>query len=270
MGEFFWRAWLGGLGIALICAPLGTVMVWRRMAYFGDTLSHGALLGVALAILFQVHMMLGVAVTSVFIGLLLKQLLKQTKVPTDALLGVLSHTTLAIGLIAVTVLPGPRIAITTLLMGDILSLSWSEVVAIWGAGAVAILLFVRLYPTLLASTIDEGMAQVEGHPVKQADAAFILLLALLVALALKVVGALLITALLIIPAATARQAARSPEQMIGLAAGVGVLSVTGGLWSSMWVDIPTGPAMVCWCAGMFFLSVLMSNFIKPAVRNGNP
>tara|TARA_Y100000768_G_C23651442_1_gene528781 strand:- start:10 stop:654 length:645 start_codon:yes stop_codon:yes gene_type:complete len=213
--------------------------------------------------------MIGVAACSILIGLLLKQLLVQTKVPTDALLGILSHTTLAAGLITVTALPGPRLAISTLLMGDILSLSWGEVTAIWVAGSFAIVAFWQLYPTLIASTIDKDIAQVEGYPVRCADTGFILLLALLVALALKVVGALLITALLVIPAATARQMARSPEQMIIYAAAVGLLGVSGGLWTSVWFDIATGPAMVCLCAGLFFISVLISNFGQSTLRNGN-
>lgn len=269
MAEFFLRAWLGGLGLALVCAPLGAMMVWRRMAYFGDTLSHGALLGVALALFFHVHLMLGVAICSLVIGLLLKHLISQTNVPTDAVLGILSHTALAVGLIAVTALPGPRVDITALLMGDILSLAWFDVGVIWGGGLFAVLLFWRIFPTLLAATIDRDIAQVEKHPVAACDTLFILLLALVVALAIKVIGALLITALLIIPVASARQFSHTPEKMILWGTLSGVIGVSGGLWSSSYIDIATGPAIVCACAAIFFISVLFSNFSRLSFRNGN-
>jgi zinc transport system permease protein len=232
------------------------------MAYFGDTLSHGALLGVALAIWCHVHLLLAVAVFSLVLAMLLKQLLDRTQVPSDALLGLLSHTALALGLIAVTALPGPRVDLSALLMGDILSVSWQEVFIVSIAGSIVLAVFAIIYRPLLAACIDRDMAVVEGHPVFWSETLFLCLLALTVALALKIIGALLITALLIIPAATARQWSRSPEQMILGAALVGLLGVSTGLWGSAVIDIATGPLIVCCCSTLFLISVMLSNLVN--------
>ena len=257
MAEFFWRALLGGLGIALICGPLGSIMIWRRMAYFGDTLSHAALLGVAGALFFEYPIMGPVAIVCVSIGLALKFLLAHVLIPTDALLGLLSHTALAIGLIAITQLPNSTVDLNALLMGDILAMSWQEVNYIWGSVGLLLIGLWRIYPSLLSATIHRDVAIVEGHNPAISETGFIILLALAIALSLKIIGALLISALLIIPAAAARQLAKSPEQMMALASLFGLASVALGLKLSSELDVAAGPAIIVSAASLFFCTLCL-------------
>src|SRR3546814_8787334 len=96
LDDFFTRALVGGIVVALVAGPLGCFIVWRRMAYFGDTMAHAALLGVALALLLEINITLGVFVIAAAVAFALLLLQRQRALPTDALLGILSHSPLAL------------------------------------------------------------------------------------------------------------------------------------------------------------------------------
>ena len=245
-------ALLAGLGVALITGPLGAFIVWRRMAYFGDTLAHSSLLGVALALLLSVSPTLSVIATCLILALILVILQQQKNLASDTLLGILSHTSLAIGLVAMALMPEVKVDLLSLLFGDLLTVNVRDVVTIYGIGLVAIFLLIKLWNPLLAITIHEELAKVEGVPVTAVRTVFMLIIALEIAIAMKVVGVLLITALLVIPAATARRFAKTPEQMAIFAILIGCLAVTLGLTSSWYIDTPAGPSIVL-CAGILFL-----------------
>jgi zinc transport system permease protein len=254
MDEFLLRALLAGLGVALVAGPLGAFVVWRKMAYFGDTLAHAALLGVALGFLLKININLGVVVVCVLIALLLVVLQQQQRLASDTLLGILAHTTLSLGLIALAFMETLRLDLLSYLFGDILAVSWTDLYWIFGATVLALGVLVLIWKPLLAITVHEELAQVEGVPVTRIRLALMLLIALVIAVAMKVVGILLITSLLIIPAATARAFARTPEQMAVIAALVGCLAVGGGLFTSLHWDLPAGPAIVASAALLFFLA----------------
>ncbi|MEC4595035.1 MULTISPECIES: zinc ABC transporter permease subunit ZnuB [Nitrospirillum] len=256
MDDFLLRALAGGVGVALVAGPLGCFVVWRRMAYFGDTLSHAALLGIALGFVAGINLMLAVALVGLALAGVLVLMQRQRKLATDTLLGLLSHTTLSLGLIAVALLQTVRVDLMSYLFGDILAVSGGDLAWIWGGGAVVLALLAWLWRPLLAMTVNEDLARVEGVPVLATQLGFMMLMAATIALAMKVVGVLLITALLIIPAACARRFARTPEIMAGLAAAIGALSVCGGLGASFRADLPAGPAVVVAAAALFLLSQL--------------
>ncbi len=257
MSDFILRALLGGIGVAVIAGPLGALVVWRRMAYFGDSLSHAALLGVALGFLFHVDLSVSVMLVCVVVALLLVWWQGQQRIASDTLLGILAHSTLALGLVVLALLEGVRVDLMAYLFGDILAISSQELW--WGLlGAVLVLsLLAWLWSSLLAVTLHEELAQVEGVPVTWLRIAFVLLVAVVIALAMKVVGILLITSLLIIPAATARHFARTPEQMAVGASVCGALAVVMGVLGSLQWDIPTGPAIVVAAALLFILSSVL-------------
>ena len=140
------------------------------------------------------------------------------------------------------------------LFGDILAVTRLDIYWIWGGGLVALIALVLIWRPLLAITVHEELARVEGVPVAATRLVFMLLIALVIAVAMKVVGILLITSLLIIPAATARRFASTPEQMALLAALVGCLAVGGGLLGSLQWDLPAGPAVVVAAALLFFIA----------------
>jgi zinc transport system permease protein len=244
MADFLIYALLGGLGVAAIAGPLGAFVVWRRMAYFGDTLAHSALLGISLGFLFDINLNMAVVACCVLLALLLVSLQRQHIVATDTLLGIMAHSSLSLGLVAIALIEDLRIDLMAYLFGDLLAVSQEDLYWIYGGAVVVGLLLYRLWEPLLAITINEELAQVEGVPVTAVRLGLMLLIAVIIAVAMKIVGILLITSLLIIPAAAARRLAVTPEQMALGASVLGCLAVALGLGLSYQFDTPAGPSVV--------------------------
>nr|CRH05726.1 High-affinity zinc uptake system membrane protein znuB [Candidatus Magnetococcus massalia] len=261
MLEFIWMAWVAGLGVAMVGGPLGCFVVWRRMAYFGDTMSHGALLGVALALLAEVHVTLGVMLVSILIALVLLALQRNPWLSGDTLLGILSHSALSLGLVGISFMSGLRVDLMAYLFGDILAVSMVDLLWVYLGGGVVLLVLWRIWRPMLAMTIHEDLAKAEGVPVTRIRLIFMLLIALVIAVSMKIVGILLITSLLIIPPAAARNLSRSPEQMAVGSVVMGALAVSGGLWSSLIWDTPSGPSIVVCAMLLFGISLFFARFV---------
>jgi zinc transport system permease protein len=254
LDDFVVRAALAGVGVALAAAPLGCFVVWRRMAYFGDATSHAALLGVALALSLDLPIFGGVLVVALAMALIVAGL-NGRNVSTDALLGVLAHGALALGLVAVSLLPNQRVDLSAYLFGEILAVTKGDIAVIWSGALVSIALLVWRWQALLSATLNPDLATASGLNPKREQLILTLALAVTVAVALKVVGALLIAAMLIIPAAAARPFSRTPETMAIMAAIIGMIATLGGLAASFTFDTPTGPSMVSVAAVLFAVSV---------------
>ncbi len=247
--------------IALVAGPLGAFIVWRRMAYFGDTLAHSGLLGVSMGLLIGTHPTVGVFGVCLGLAVLLVLLERQRRLATDTLLGILSHTALALGLVALAFLETVRVDLVNYLFGDILAVTWQDIITIGTVGGLVLSLLIYLWHPLLSMTVHEELAQVEGVPVFRMRLILMLLIAIMIAVAMKIIGILLITSLLIIPAAAARRWVRTPEQMACLASLLGCLAVALGLWLSFVWDTPTGPSMVV-MAALLFVVGLIPDFIR--------
>lgn len=250
LDDFMMRATLAGIGVAFAAAPLGCFVVWRRMAYFGDATAHAAILGVALSLTFQMSIFTGALAVALVMALTVS-LLAGRGYAMDTLLGVLAHSALAFGLVAVSFLSGVRIDLMAYLFGDILAVSRSDLVVIWGGAALVVALIVWRWSQLLTATLNEELAYASGFDPRREQLILTLSLAVTVAVAIKVVGVLLIAAMLIIPAAAARNLARSPESMALIAAGIGALSAITGLRAAYVFDTPAGPSIVCVAAIVF-------------------
>lgn len=254
--DFIVNAALAGIAVALVAGPLGCVVVWRRMAYFGDTLAHSALLGVALAVSVEVAPILGVVFIGIVLAALLFWLEHRRELSSDTLLGILSHSALALGLIVFSYIQTrvPGIDLMAYLFGDILAVNKTEIIWMF-AGTIFILsVFVWLWRALISISVNEDLARTDGVNVSLVRFGFMLLLAMVIAAAIKVVGILLITALLIIPAASARGYANTPVQMVLLSSVLAVAAVVIGLGASLYQDVPAGPAIVVAAALGFFLT----------------
>lgn len=260
--DFFSRALIAGIGVALIAGPLGCFIVWRRLAYFGDTLSHAALLGVALAFLFEVNITLAVFAVSACVSIALLLLQRHATLSSDALLGLLAHSALALGLVVLAFMTWIRMDLMGFLFGDILAVSKMDIAIIWFGGAVVLAILIVIWRPLFAATVSHELAEAEGMKPERANIIFMLLMAAVIAISMKIVGVLLITAMLIIPAATARRFSASPEQMAGIAAGIGAISVTGGLFGSLEWDTPAGPSIVVAAMIVFILSLVAGPLIR--------
>lgn len=255
LDDFFVRALVAGIGVALIAGPLGCFIVWRRLAYFGDTLSHAALLGVALALVAEVDVTLAVLATSLAVALLLVVLRREETISSDALLGLLSHGALALGLVALSFLTTVRVDLLGLLFGDILAVSPADIAMIYGFGAAIAVTLAIVWRRLFAATVSRELAEAEGLSPGRSEIVLMVMLAGVVAVAMKIVGVLLITALLIIPATTARRVSRGPEAMALIAMATGVLAVVGGLYGSLSFDTPAGPSIVVAALVLFLVSL---------------
>lgn len=269
LDDFFTRALIAGAGVALVVGPLGCFIVWRRLAYFGDTLSHAALLGVALAFLFEINITLAVFGVAICVSLALLLLQKNATLSSDALLGLLAHSALAIGLVALAFMTWVRVDLMGFLFGDILAVTPTDIAIVWAGGAVVLLILVLIWRSLFAATVNIELAQAEGMSPERANIVFMLLMAAVIAISMKIVGVLLITALLIIPAAAARRFASGPEQMAILAAFIGVAGVFGGLFGSLEWDTPAGPSIVVAALGLFIISILPVPLMRAHNSNTN-
>lgn len=260
--DFVVRAALAGVAVAVAAGPLGCFVVWRRMAYFGDALSHSALLGIALGTLAEVPVQGSIVVVGLAMAGFMTVMGRQRQLGSDALLGIFSHAMLAFGLIALAFLGAVRIDLHAFLFGDILAVDQTDLIQVWVGSLLVLAVLAGIWQTLLAATVHRDLAAAEGLKVVRAEWVFMVLMALTIAAAVKIVGVMLITALLIIPAAAARQMARSPEQMAALAAIAGIVSIFGGMTASVSWDIPTGPAIVATAALIFSLTMVIRTVRK--------
>lgn len=242
--DFLFRAFVAGIGLAIITGPLGCFIVWRRLSYFGDTLAHSALLGVVIAYALSFNIILSVFVISGLISLSLLYLQKKTFLPNDALLGLLAHSVLAVGLVLLGILSFIRIDLMGLLFGDILSVNVNDLLIIWIGGCVVLALLILIWRPLFAGTVNLELAKAEGLNPELANTIFTLLIAAVIAISIKIVGILLITGLLIIPASASRNLSSTPIQMAIIASIIGVISVILGLYSSLTWNSSTGPTIL--------------------------
>ncbi|SFA90727.1 zinc transport system permease protein [Poseidonocella pacifica] len=265
LDDFLIRAGLAGLGTALAAAPLGCFVVWRRMAYFGDATAHAAILGVALSLAAGTPIFLGALVMALVMATLVTTL-SSRNVAADTLLGVIAHSSLAFGLVAVSFLPAVRIDIVAYLFGDILAVGRMDLAVIWGGGGLVVALLCWRWSALLTATLGGDLAMASGINPRHERMVLTFSLAVVVAVAIKVVGVLLIASLLIIPAAAARPFARTPEGMAVLASGLGAISALLGLRLALVFDTPAGPSIACTAAILFAISTILSQF--PGLRRG--
>lgn len=249
-------AWIGGVLLSFITAPLGCFVVWKKMSYFGDTLAHSALLGVALAFLFEINPFLSVLALILILALLLATLEQKTKFSADTILGIIAHSALSLGIVTLTFVPNLQVDLLGYLFGDLLAISNQDVMII-AVGVIIVAMIIRYYwNALLNSTISAEIAQIEGVNINKMRFILMLLTAITIALSLKFVGTLIITSLLIIPAASARRWSKSPEKMAIIAIFISILSVSGGLTLSAFYDTPSGPSVVLASTCCFIISLL--------------
>ena len=254
--DFFIRALIAGVGIAIIAGPLGCLVIWRRLSYFGDTLSHSALLGVTLAYAFSINITLSVFVISSIVAILLINLQKRTKLAGDSLLGLLAHSTLAIGLVLIGFLSSIRFDLMGLLFGDILAVTTEDITLVWIGGIIILGILYYIWKSIFSATVNYDLAAAEGMRPEISNLIFTLLLAAVIALSIKMIGALLITGLLLIPAAIARNLSNSPKQMIIISVLAGITSVVIGLFTSLELNTASGPSIIVVSLALFVLSLI--------------
>jgi zinc transport system permease protein len=256
MDDFLLRALAAGVGVAAAAGPLGCFVAWRRMAYFGETVAHAALLGIALGLVLGTLPALGAVAVCAAVAVLMAVLERSGKVAADTLLAILAHGALSLGLIVLAFMERVRVDLLGFLFGDILAVTAVDVGLVYGGGALVLAGLAAVWRPLLAVTVHEELARVEGVPAGRVRLLFALLVAIAVALAMKVVGVLLVVSLLMIPAGAARFLARTPAGAAAVAAAVGCVAVVGGLAASYAFDAPAGPSIVAAALALFAAAAL--------------
>ncbi len=257
LDDFLIRAMLAGIGLSLATGPLGSFVVWRRMAYFGDTIAHAAILGVALALGVPMPLYLGILLVALAMALAVSALVDRGHA-VDTTLGVLAHSALALGLVAVSFVQGVRVDLSAFLFGDILAVSRFDLSVIWGGSLLVLAGIIWRWSPLLTATLNADLATASGINPKAEQLVLTVALALVVAVSIKVVGALLIGAMLVIPAAAARGLVKTPEMMAVGAVLIGMLATVGGLFASLQWDTPAGPSIVVVAFVVFVASLAVS------------
>lgn len=257
MPDFILYALIAGLSLAIVAGPLGSFVVWRRMSYFGDTLAHSALLGIALGLLLDLNLQLSIIAVCVITGLVLVSMSRQDTVATDTLLGILAHSALAVGVVLLAVSGSTQVSLEAYLFGELLTISSPDLLLVVLVSLSVLTILLLFWNSFLSFTVHEELAGIEGVPVQKLRYLLVILMAVTTAAALKIVGVLLITSLLIIPPAAARQLARSPEQMAILASLIGCFSVLAGLFAAFEADTPVGPSIVVAASLVFLILYLL-------------
>ena len=253
---FLVRAIAGGIGVAMVSGAIGCFVVWRRMAYFGDSLAYSALLGIGLGLAFSANLNLSTILMCSTFALLLLWLQRKKILATDTLLGILAHAALAAGVITLSMLEH-ELSLRTYLFGDILTVTTEELWWIYGGGALILVLLACNWSSLVLMTIHEDLAKAENVNTFATQLLLLFLMTLVVAVSIRIVGILLITSLLIIPAAAARLLAHTPEAMAVIASLLGILSVLAGIYASLFFDTPSGPTIILAAVALFLLLLLL-------------
>lgn len=256
-------AWTMGTLLVFLTAPLGCLMLWRRMSFFADTMAHGTLLGVAVAGALSLPLWLGVSFLA-FLLVAILWILHDPRLPNDALLALCSATLLCSGLLFIQHIPSLRPELLSYLFGDLLQISWTDLPVFAFVIVVALAVLYKNWKAQIQIAIDPDIAMSEGVNAKWQRLVFMLLLALFTVLALRAVGSLLMGALLVIPALTARLLAHSPQQMVIWAFVIAQIGVTVGLWSSAGLNISTGLSIVLTMAILFGLIFAVQKLKKMA------
>ncbi len=238
-----------GICLALVSGPLGCFVVWRKMAYFGDTIAHAALLGIGLSAILEQHYILLTIASCLCVSGLLS--IKTQLIGNDTSLGVIAHGSLALGLLSLGA-TDKGASITSILMGDILATSTQDILVAALLSTALLTLIYMQWKNLLLSSIDENLAKTEGKVPAFSKFILMISISLAVAFGIQLVGALLVSSLLIVPASAARFLSRSPEQMALTASLIGIASVITGISVSALFDLPSGPSIVV-VALVFFL-----------------
>lgn len=257
MIELLLPGWLAGMLLAIVAGPLGSFVVWRRMSYFGDTLAHASLLGIAFGLLLNVNLFYAVIAVTLLLAILLAWLEKRPHLAIDTLLGIMAHSALSLGLVVVSLMDNVRMDLMAYLFGDLLSVTSEDVFSIAIGVAIVCSIIVWQWRNLLSITVNQDLAFVDGVKIQQLKVLLMLVTALTIGIAMKFVGALIITSLLIIPAATGRRFAKTPEQMAVVAIITGMFAVTAGLALSAYYDTPAGPSVVICASALFVLSLFI-------------
>ena len=256
--EFIINAIFCGIGIALISGLMGCFVVWKKMAYFGDSLGHSAVFGVGIGILLGANQDLAIIFTVISFAILFTYLQNKDFFSSDVILGILAHGALSIGIILLSISNNANFNLHALLFGDILAASEKQIYIIFVAAALIYCLIGYNWQALILNTISRDLAKSQNISNFKMDLLLTTIMALVVAISIKIIGALLITSMLIIPPSSAKRLVNNPKSMAVISTLIALLAVICGIALSYYFDIPSGPAIIM----ISFIIFILTNLTK--------
>ena len=232
---------LGGLGAAVVGGPVGTLLIWQRLGYLSDTLTHASFLGVGLSLVWGGGLEPWALISSLVLGMACTISLQRTSWSQESILLFLSQGALTFGLCMMAFLQIPAVDLMASISGDFLTITWRDCFWIWGCATLGIILLGVYWRPFLLSIVHKETAILEGGPVTVLHGGFLILTCCVVALSLRLMGVLLLTSLLIFPPLSMRPWGRSPRHLCVLSGLCGGVGVCMGLSLSLLLDMPTGP-----------------------------
>ncbi|WP_425619516.1 metal ABC transporter permease [Buchnera aphidicola] len=261
MFKLIFLGWLTGVILSLTTAALGSFVLWRRIASFGDTLSHSSILGIAISIIFNINSFFSLFLLMSILAIILAWLETLLPFAIDTILNIISHSTLSLGIILMSIISNNhRIDVTHYLFGDLLAVTKYDLIIIVINSIIILSILYYYWNYILSATINEELAQADGINIFYARLIIMLIIALNISISIKFVGALLITSLLIIPPATAQHFSNSPENMVIISILVSIISVTGGIIFSFYAHTPTSPSIVLFSSFLCLISNIRKYF----------
>lgn len=241
--SFFINSLIAVIMISLVTGALGSFMIWQRLSYLGDSLSHSSLLGIALALIFNISPSVSIMLIAIMFAILLS--LNFNKLySADTILNIVTNVVLSSSLILMSFLPSGNNSIISSLFGDILMIDQSNIISISLTSVIVTLILIFRWRYWLMISINQDLATVEKVHVNFVRLEFLIILAIFIAISAQLIGILLIAAFLLIPAASARLISKTPMQMIIVATVFSVISGVSGLILSASFDLLTGPAII--------------------------
>jgi zinc transport system permease protein len=259
---FMQRALLAGIVLAVLLALLGTFVVLRRMAFFSDGIAHASLAGVAAGILLAMNPLIAALLASALFAILIYILEKRYQITSDAAIGMLFTSGLALGVILLSLKSGYQPELVSFLFGNILSITPGEMWLTVIGGAVIIVVSLTFFKSLILFSLDSEMAYLQGVKTNLLQPALYVGLAMSVVLGIKVLGIILVSALLIIPVTTAKLFSKSFKMLVVTNVFLALVTVLTGIVLSYYLDLPTGPTIVLTGTVIFIACALYSGLTK--------
>ncbi len=256
--EFMQRALLAVVIVGLVSAVVGAFVVVRGMAFIGDALAHSSFAGVAAAVALGFSIYLGALAAAVLTALGIAFISQRTKLRFDTTIGVLFVGAFALGIVIISREQNYTADLFSFVFGNVLGVSWSDLLLMAIVGAVVVLLVAAFYKELLFTAYDPTVAAATGVPTGLMEYGLVTLIALSTVVALQAVGIVLVIAMLVTPAATASLLVRRLHHIMALAMAFSVASAVFGLYLSYYGEVASGASIVLVATGIFIAALLFA------------
>jgi len=264
---FMQRALMAGILISITCGVIGTYVVVRRMVFISGGISHSAFGGIGLGYLVGIDPVLGAMLFAIGSALGIGAISRRTRLPEDTAIGILWAVGMALGIIFIGLSPGFAPDLFGYLFGNILSVSFSDLIIMVALTALILVVVSLLFKEFLSLSFDEEFAKASGVPTGRLYLILVVLIALSVVVLIRAVGIILLIALLTIPAAISRQFVSSLKKMMLLSILLSIVFVVLGLWLSYVLDLASGATIILFSGIMFLASLVLSRWRRRSLSS---